>query len=35
MCRNEEGNSKVLEKFFMQKMCREYWRGSGAGSKVM
>ena len=35
MCWSEKGDSKALEKFLMQKMLMEYWRGSGAGRKVM
>ena len=29
MCWNEKGNSKVLKKFYMQKMGRAYLRGGG------
>ena len=32
MCWSEKGNSGVLRKFCMQKMWREYLRGSGAGT---
>ena len=35
MCWSEKADSKVLKKFYMQKMPREYWRGSGAGNKVV
>ena len=35
MCLNEKGNSKVVKKFSMQKMCTEYWKVSGAGRKAM
>ena len=34
MCWSENGNPKVLMKFYMQKMSMEYFRGSGAGGKV-
>ena len=34
MCQSEKGDSKVFKKYYMQKMSREYWRGSGAGKKL-
>ena len=35
MCLSEKCMSKVVKKFNMQKMLREYRRGSEAGSNVM
>ena len=32
---SEKDDSKVYMTFCMQKVCREYWRGSGAGRKVI
>ena len=32
---SEKGDSKDFKEFYMQKMLREYWRGSETGIKVM
>ena len=32
---SEEGDQNVFKKFCLLEMCRKYWRGSGAGRKVM
>ena len=34
MCWSEKCNSKVLKKFCMQKMRREYWSGIGVRKKL-
>ena len=34
-CAGVKRVTKFFKKFYMQKMLREYWRYSGAGSKVM
>ena len=33
-CASSEGDSNVFKEFCMQKMCGEYWRGSGAEDKL-
>ena len=35
MCSSEKVNSNAFMKFYMLKMLMEYWKGSGAGSKVI